>query len=107
MKEYPPAHTIHEARCPEAPAGLFSFRAGNLGQAYPNARPHHCFTRDTVRMNLPVVAEHIAYQAHPYEPSTLRPEDASKALCKICRGTHGSLVDESSRDRRAGHPAGT
>lgn len=87
MREYPPAHVIHQADCDDAPAGL-AFRAQALA-AYPNSRPHRCFSRDTVTHNREVVAEVIDYEPHAYEPSTIHPDDAVRPLCKVCRGTHG------------------
>lgn len=91
MKDYPPAHVIHEARCPDAPPGLVVFHAREL-RAYPTSRPHRCFTSETVERNREVVAETVEYEPHRYEPSTLKPADATRALCSICRGTHGDSV---------------
>lgn len=89
MRHYPPAHVIHEANCPDAPAGAFAFRASVLKQAYPNSRPHTCFDRETVTGNREVVAESPDWEAHVYRPSTIHPPDAVRALCEVCRGTHG------------------
>lgn len=91
-KEYAPAHIIHEATCPDAPGTLFTFKARSLADAYPTSRPHACFTRDTVISNREVVAEPGAYEPHGYKPSTIRPEDATRALCEVCRGTHEDLT---------------
>lgn len=92
MKEYEPAHVIHEAGCEDAPAGLFVFKASSLGDAYPNGRPHVCFDRDTIRFNREVVAEPGEYDPHTYAPSTIHPEDAARPLCRVCRGTHGGAA---------------
>jgi hypothetical protein len=89
MRDYPPAHVIHEATCPDAPDGLFTFKAAALEGAYPTSRPHVCFNRDTVTHNRDVVAEPGFYEPHDYRPSTLHPADAVRALCEECRGTHG------------------
>lgn len=89
-KEYEPAHVIHEATCPDVPPNHFAFKARSLADAYPTSRPHTCFTRDTVTFNREVVAEPVMYEPHGYKPSTIRPEDATRALCEVCRGTHGS-----------------
>ena len=40
MREYPPAHVIHEARCEDAPPGLLTFRAHLIPAVHPNARAH-------------------------------------------------------------------
>jgi hypothetical protein len=87
MRDYPPAHVIHEAGCADAPAGLFTFRASAL-IAYPTSRPHACFNRATIVENRQVVAEPGDDQAHAYMPSSLHPADAVKRLCRVCRGTH-------------------
>ena len=87
-RHYPPAHTIHEVGCPDAPKGLITFRARGLAQAYPNAMPHTCFTRETVRQDREVVAEAVEYEPHPYRPSGATQPDAVRPLCRTCRGTH-------------------
>jgi hypothetical protein len=91
MRDYAPAHIIHEETCEEAP-GLIAFRAQNLLEAYPTSTPHTCFSRDSVNNNRYVVAEPGEYERHDWQPSTLVLLDATRALCKICRGTHGELV---------------
>lgn len=87
MKDYPPAHVIHEENCPDAPRGLPVFRAEHLVD-YSNSRPHHCFNRETVAHNRMVVAEPGDYEPHPYVPSSIHPADAVKPLCRVCRSTH-------------------
>jgi hypothetical protein len=89
VTDYAPAHLIHDALCKDAPAGLITFRAQALNEAYPTSQPHICFDRDTVAYNRLVVAEPVEYEPHIYQPSTLRPPGASRWLCRICRGTHG------------------
>jgi hypothetical protein len=90
MRDYPPACVIHEADCPEAPTGRLVLRASGLREAYPNGRPHTCFTRATVLSNRDVIAETIEYDPHPYQPSGATLPDAVRPLCRICRGTHPS-----------------
>lgn len=92
VRDYAPAAVIHEADCAEAPAGLIVFRARVLQQTHPTGRPHICFDRNTIVYNRLVVAEPIDYERHAYQPSTIRPEDATRALCAICRGTHGDVA---------------
>lgn len=95
MRDYPPAHTIHEVDCTDAPAGLFPFRVHNVPFAYPNARAHTaCISHETVRMNREVVAEPGDYEPHPYEASAERPADAARPLCRTCGGTHGDVLAE-------------
>jgi hypothetical protein len=90
-RTYGPAAVIHEADCPDAPADLLAFRARSLITTHPNGRPHVCFDRDTVIYNRLVVAEPVDYGRHVYQPSSIRPEGAERALCAICRGTHGEV----------------
>lgn len=91
-RDYPPAVYVHDpSTCEDAPTGiLYPPRA--VAQTYPNARPHTCFNRDTITSGRKVVIEHIDYDPHPYQPSTiLTCEDGIKAtrpLCEVCRGTH-------------------
>jgi hypothetical protein len=61
-------------------------------QTHPTGQPHVCFDLDTVVYNRLVVAEPGDYGPHRYQPSTIRPPDAERALCAICRGTHGEVA---------------
>lgn len=92
VRDYAPAAVIHEAECAEAPTGLIAFRARALQQTHPTGRPHLCFHRDTVIYNRLVVAEPVDYERHVYQPSTIRPDDSTRALCTVCRGTHGDVA---------------
>jgi hypothetical protein len=91
MREYPPAHVIHEATCPDAPPGLLSFRAHLIPAVHPNARAHGCISPQTVANNREVVAEPGDAGDHAYEPSDNRPADATRPLCRHCSGTHGEV----------------
>jgi len=91
MREYPPAHVIHEADCPGAPPGLFTFRAQLIPAVHPNARAHTCVSHATVYYNREVVAEPGDAGDHLYEPSGDRPHDATRPLCRHCSGTHGEV----------------
>jgi hypothetical protein len=88
MRDYPPAHTIHELGCPEAPTDLIAFRARGTREAHPNGFPHTCVTSDTVKHNREVVAEPPSFEPHPYAPSAAEQPDATRPLCRTCRGTH-------------------
>jgi hypothetical protein len=92
VRHYDPQPWIHQSDCPDAPAGLFILKAVQLKEAYPYARPHVCFTQDTVRFNREVVAEHIKYEPHPYRASSILLPEAARALCEHCRGTHPDLA---------------
>ncbi|MDT5150591.1 MAG: hypothetical protein QOI01_2324 [Mycobacterium sp.] len=81
LRHYPPARTIHDVGCPDAPPGQIVFRASSLLPAYPNAVPHTCFTRDTVLDNRDVVAEAVEYEPHPYRPSGATQPDAGYGPC--------------------------
>jgi hypothetical protein len=91
MREYPPAHVIHEALCEDAPAGLLTFRAHLIPAVHPNARAHSCVSPATVHYDREVVAEPGEGRDHLYEPSGIKPDDATRALCRHCSGTHGEV----------------
>lgn len=91
MKEYPPAALIHEASCTQHFDHLIQFPAHLLQEREPYARAHYCISPATVQLDRYVVAEPIDYDGHPYEPGNIRPDDATRALCKHCNGTHGEV----------------
>ena len=86
MRDYPPARTLHEADCPEAPPGLLTMPANAFADSVDF--PHSCISPDTIRFNRPVVAEPGDYDKHLYVESTLQPTDAPRKLCRECHGTH-------------------
>jgi hypothetical protein len=59
---------------------------------YPNAVVHDCYH---FHDNPNGVAKPAVYPEHDYKPSTLKPADARRPWCGICRGTHGDeqMVD--------------
>ncbi|GIF15145.1 hypothetical protein [Actinoplanes teichomyceticus] len=85
--EYPPAGVVHTADCEDAPPGLLTLPAQALRGSHD--RPHRCVNSAAVAANRPLVIERVAYEPHPYEESTIHPVDATKPLCRTCRGTHG------------------
>lgn len=99
-KVYPPQPWIHDADCPYAPRGLLLFKASSLPQLYPLARPHTCFSRDTVTRNCDCVAEQVDYEPHPYVRSTIWPSDATGPLCGTCRGNHAEPAVPARRAPR-------
>ena len=91
MREYPPVHVIHEATCPDAPPGLPMFRADLIPVVHPNAKAHSCISPATVQNNREVIAEPGDARDHTYEPSGIKPDDATRPLCRHCSGTHGEV----------------
>lgn len=91
MREYPPAHVIHEADCPDAPPGQLTFRAELIPAVHPNARAHTCVSHATVQNNREVIAEPGDATDHAYVPSESQPDDAFRPLCRQCGGTHGEV----------------
>jgi hypothetical protein len=87
--DYEPAVVVHSADCDDAPPTTLVYPARAVADAYPTGRPHRCFHRRTDR----AVVEHIEYETHMYVPSTIRPDDATRPLCRVCRGTHGCSPD--------------
>lgn len=87
-REYEPAGVVHVADCAEAPAGrMFILRAAALRNSHD--RPHSCFTRAHAAANAEIVIERVDYKTHAYVQSTIWPADATRPLCRTCRGTHG------------------
>ena len=95
-KDYPPAVYVHDpSRCEDAPPGIF-YPPRAVAQAHPNARPHTCFNNETIVSGRKVTIEHVDYEPHPYEPSTITECEigirATRPLCKTCRGTHAEAA---------------
>ena len=57
--DYGPQPEIHDADCPDAPAGLPRLRVSAAQAVYPYARHHSCFPPETVTQNAQVAAEHL------------------------------------------------
>lgn len=91
MREYPPAAVIHDASCTERFDDLLQFRAHLIPDREPYARAHHCVSPATVQQDHWVVAEPIDNDGHLYEPGDIRPDDATRPLCRHCNGTHGEV----------------
>lgn len=88
MRDYGPQPEIHDADCPDVPANLLRLSISAVEDGYPYARYHSCFSSETVTQGAELLVEHIDHPAHPYRPSAIRPHDATRALCGVCRGTH-------------------
>ncbi|GAA0463597.1 hypothetical protein Aca07nite_59730 [Actinoplanes capillaceus] len=88
-RDYPPGVVLHAPHCREAGDGnratLPVLRAIT---GYPSHRWCPCGNVDDTPH---VVVEQIEYGPHLYTPmSSPPPRDATRALCGICRGTHGN-----------------
>lgn len=95
-RDYDPAVVIHVADCDEAPADPGMIYPARAMQAYPNGRPHQCFQREAITRNAPSIVERVEYERHDYVPSTIFPDDATRPLCRTCRGTHGDETPQES-----------
>ena len=85
---YPPAPTIHEATCEDAPPGLLVLSPRAIHDAHPVTFLHTCVSADTARAGRPCVAEPNTRAPHGYVRSSIWPDDATGPLCSICRGSH-------------------
>lgn len=87
FRDYPPAPLVHRPDCDGIARGAFPVLAtSEIARQYPNGKPHHCYD---FRANPRGAVEPVAYPEHGYVPSTLKPDDARRHLCRHCRGTHG------------------
>ena len=91
IRDYPPGVVLHAPHCRDAGDG----NAPGLGVRVAIAQyPIHqfCYCTGNDPGNAPyVVVEQIDFGIHLYVPSGTRPADATRPLCKTCRGTHGML----------------
>ncbi|WP_436528926.1 hypothetical protein [Actinoplanes sp. HUAS TT8] len=86
-RDYPPAGVVHVLDCDEAPRErLLVISARSLRQSHD--RPHRCITSAVVAANADCVIERVDYELHDYVESTIWPVDATRPLCRACRGTH-------------------
>ncbi len=87
-REYEPAGVVHKATCLDGPVEAhFTLRAAALRNSHD--RPHFCFTRADAAANAEITIERVDYGPHDYVQSTIWPVDATRPLCRTCRGTHG------------------
>lgn len=96
FRDYPPAPLIHRPDCPGITPGAFPVLATpEIARRYPTGKPHFCYD---FHANASGAVEPVSYPRHPYVPSTIKPDDAHRFLCRSCRGTHGDeQVDSSGR----------
>ena len=91
ISDYPPGVVLHAPHCPEAGDGNApGLDVRQAIAAYPSYQLCGCAggSPDTAPY---VVVEQINYGIHLYVPAGARPDDATRPLCKTCRGTHGTL----------------
>lgn len=96
-RHYAPAVLVHRPDCPDVPAGLAaqSMATATIAARFPNGVQHHCYHHTINPRGVPV---RVSYPQHRYKPSTVFPDDAVRALCDPCRGTHeGEDVGDSTR----------
>ena len=98
VREYPPGVILHAPHCIEGGTSP-AVPIDAAYRTYPSRQLHFCFggmvppgLLDMVALQeiMPyVVIEQVEYGAHLYNPSAEKPDDAARALCRKCRGTHG------------------
>jgi hypothetical protein len=89
--DYPPTVRVHGVTCEEIKdrlPGLTRLSRAQILQYYPNGQPDlACLSPgDTVG-----VIEVVEYPPHGYEASTVVYPNATKPLCAVCGGTHGTV----------------
>lgn len=87
-RDYPPAVLVHVPACPDAPRGLITQRTPEIARTHPNGRMHHCYHFSVQARG---VVETMVYPPHAYEQSTVTYPDATRPMCAVCGGTHGTL----------------
>jgi hypothetical protein len=88
LREYPPGAVFHIPSCPDVADSAPSLPVLQAVAANPSHR--YCVCTGGGPDDAPqVVIERVDYGPHLYGPSPNRPRDATRALCRTCRGTHG------------------
>lgn len=105
-REYPPAVLVHSDSCDDVIGlrrhgeSLIPLPTPDIARTYPNGRMHSCYH---FSLQARGVVQTMTYPPHAYEPSTVIYADASRALCEVCMGTHGTLdalvLPPGARDR--------
>jgi len=87
FRDYPPAPLIHRPDCAGITPGAFAVLATpEIARRFPHGKLHRCYD---FHANAHGAVEPVVYPEHRYVPSTIKPEDARRFLCRSCRGTHG------------------
>ncbi|WIM97855.1 hypothetical protein ACTOB_001410 [Actinoplanes oblitus] len=99
-RDYPAGVIFHAPHCIEggnSPAVEIDIAM----RTYPSHQLHFCFggvipaelegmaPQDIVPF---VTVEQVEYGRHEYQPSDRWPDDAVRALCRVCQGTHGDAA---------------
>lgn len=96
LRDYPPGTVFHSPSCPD----INGHSAPSLAASRAIAEnPSHqwCFCTGGGPDNAPyVVIQRVDYGPHLYVPSPNKPADATRALCRTCRGTHGDAAPEQT-----------
>lgn len=88
--DYPPAVRVHGTNCAHMKGQLvIRLTRAEILRDYPNGEPHLSCISPAASEG---VIEAVDYPPHPYERSSTFPEDATKALCGYCKGTHGTVA---------------
>jgi hypothetical protein len=97
LREYPRGAVFHTSSCPDI-AGHSAPSLPVLKAVADNPSHRYCLCTGGGPDSAPyVVIERVDYGDHLYLPSANRPRDAVRALCRTCRGTHGSEADRGTR----------
>jgi hypothetical protein len=96
LREYPPGAIFHTSSCPEI-TGHSAPSLPVLQAVAANPSHRYCICTGGGPDTAPyVVVERVDYGPHLYVPSPSRPRDATRALCRTCRGTHGDTTPGAS-----------
>jgi hypothetical protein len=89
MREYPPGAVFHIPSCPDI-YGHCAPSVQVLRAVAENPSHRYCLCTGGGPDSAPyVVIERVDYGPHLYVPSANQPRDATRPLCRVCRGTHG------------------
>ena len=86
---YPPIAIFHIPECPTLGGNGTALPTDLAREGYPYFRPDSCFLLAAVSIAPYVVVEPGDDTDHSYVASDECPEDAIRALCRVCKGTHG------------------
>ncbi len=94
LREYPPAVLVHQEKCADVITAqgrgedFIPIETSQIARQYPNGRMHSCYHFSLFPRG---VVQPMTYPPHEYKPSSVRYDDAARALCELCMGTHGTL----------------
>jgi hypothetical protein len=89
LRDYPPGAVFHSPSCPEI-NGHSAPSIPVMRAVAENPSHQYCMCTGGNQDAVPyVVIQRVDYGDHLYVPSPNWPHDATRALCRTCRGTHG------------------